>query len=147
MKQQTPHTINTFHTLTDAIMKQQTESSAKQNVVCSEMTLLLLLTGSSPALPAQTSEGAEVLAGGSHPVNKKQRRSLQRWARAIGYPSSTGPQDDPSPSYIRQRLKKTAHLTHWSHLNRRIAGKAFRFCFCRTLKMPFFLNATTMFDT
>lgn len=105
--------------------KNRPMASVHHNVVCLERTLLFPLTGSSPVLPARTSAGAEVLAGGSLPVNKKQRRSLRRWARAIGYPSSTGPRGDPSPSSIRKRKKKKAV---WSHLNLSIADKAFNFC-------------------
>lgn len=72
--------------------------SLHQNVVFFDRTLLCLLTGSSPALPARTSAAVQVLAGESLPVNRKQRSSLLRWARAIGYPGSTGPRGDPSPS-------------------------------------------------
>lgn len=61
--------------------------------------MFLLLTCSCPVLPVQISEGAEVQAGGSDPVNKKKRRSPQHWAHATEYPNSTGPQADPSPAW------------------------------------------------
>lgn len=90
-----------------------TESSVQRVQCC------FRLTGSSPALPVQISEGAEVLAGESGPVNKKRMLSLQHWARAIGYPSSTGLQDDPSPSGHSDRKKyiynKTIH--HSGHIH------------------------------
>lgn len=62
-------------------------------------TEFFFLTYSCPVLPEQISEGAEVQAGESGPVNKKQRRSLPRWERATGYPSSRGLQADPSPAW------------------------------------------------
>ena len=69
------------------------------------------LTCSCPAPPVQISEGAEVPAGGSGPVNKKQRTSPQHWARATGYPDSKGLQADPSPSWDKHN-KKILYFLH-----------------------------------
>lgn len=59
----------------------------------------------------QISEGAEVQAGGSGPVNKKQRRSPQHWAHATGYPNSTGPQADPSPAWDKNSEQNVYYFT------------------------------------
>lgn len=79
----------------------QTECSQwkSESELWREYSWFLFFTCSYPVLPVQISEGAEVQAGGSRPVNKKQRRSLQHWVHATGCPNSTDPQADPSPAW------------------------------------------------
>lgn len=96
-------------------VQQASDFSRHHNIILD----LFLLTCSCPALPVQTSEGAEVQAGGSGPVNKKQRRSPQHWAHATGYPNSTGPQADPSPTWNEHNEQSSSfrHLCrHFQHL-------------------------------